>query len=336
MKNWLGVVFKVAVSALVLAVVVWQLDIRSVMQTLATISMVAAICAGLVLLGQSLLAAERLVKVVARFGMAFPFWDCLKVTLEGMFFSQTFVSFLGGDALRIWRIRQNGLPLTDATSAVLLDRLIGILVNHFFLLVSIPWLWTRISDQSVRYALLVLGLSGIMGFALILLLGLLRGRGGYLHRLRSRIPFRRLTIVIVEASTVGRHFLTQYPQLAYVAFISALMTLANMAMFALILSGMGVNLPLVVGCALLVPAILEIAMLPISIAGWGLREGAAVVAFASLGLSTDQALGASLASGLIGAIISLLGGVLWLSDRRKTGEISMLGDKAGLKSGTVR
>jgi uncharacterized protein (TIRG00374 family) len=317
MKNWLSALLKAAFSALILLIVVWQLDIRSIVQTIATISLFAAASSALVLLGQSLLAAKRLVMVVARFGMSFPFWDCFKVTLEGMFFSQTFVSFLGGDALRIWRIRQNGLPLTDATSAVLLDRLIGILVNHCFLLVSIPWLWTRISDQSVRYALLVLGLSGIVGFALVLFLGLLRGRGGYLHRLRSRIPFRRITIVLVEASTVGRHFLTQYPQLAYVALISALMTLANMIIFAIILYGMGVDVSVAVGCALLVPAVLEIAMLPISIAGWGLREGAAVIAFGTVGLPTHQAVAVSVTFGLIGAAFSLSGGVLWLGDRRK-------------------
>jgi hypothetical protein len=76
------------------------------------------------------------------------------------------------------------------------------------------------------------------------------------------------------------------------------MAVANMLTFVFILSGMGVTLPLALGCALLVPAIMEIAMLPISLAGWGLREGAAVVAFGALGLPADQALGASIAFGL--------------------------------------
>jgi hypothetical protein len=68
---------------------------------------------------------------------------------------------------------------------------------------------------------------------------------------------------------------------------------------------------------------MEIAMLPISLAGWGLREGAAVVAFGALGLPADQALGASIAFGLTLAAVSMLGGILWLVDRRQMTQISM-------------
>src|SRR3954465_296445 len=86
---------------------------------------------------------------------------------------------------------------------------------------------------------------------------------------------------------------------------------------------MGVTLPLALGCALLVPAIMEIAMLPISLAGWGVREGAAVVAFGALGLPADYALGASVAFGLTVAAVSMLGGILWLVDRRQMTQTSI-------------
>jgi hypothetical protein len=44
-----------------------------------------------------------------------------------MFFSQTFISFLG--RLGVWRIRQLGLALPKASFAVVLDRLIGTAVT---------------------------------------------------------------------------------------------------------------------------------------------------------------------------------------------------------------
>jgi hypothetical protein len=97
-----------------------------------------------------------------------------------------------------------------------------------------------------------------------------------------------------------------------------------MLIFAVILIGMGVAFPLALGCALLVPAIVEITMLPISLAGWGVREGAAVVAFGALGLPADQALGSSIAFGLTVAAVSVLGGILWLIDRRQMTNISMI------------
>ena len=145
-----------------------------------------------------------------------------------------------------------------------------------------------------------------------------------LHRLRARMPIRPLATLLVEASSVGRHFLMQYRQLAAILLVSGLIASANMIIFAVILLGMGVNPPLAVSCALLVPAVMEVAMLPISIAGWGVREGAAVVAFGTLGLPSHLALGASFAFGLVVAAISLVGGALWLGDRRKMSEISIV------------
>lgn len=323
-KGHLGLLLKIGMTLLILGLITWQLNIGLLIKTLSTISVVAVIAALFVAFTQAFLSAQRLVLVVARFGARFKLSESSRVTLEGMFFSQTFISFLGGDALRIWRIRRLGLPLTEATSTIVLDRLIGILVNHVLLLVSLPWLLTSITDNVVRLVLVFLALSGMGGFGLIILIAALRGRGGLLHRLRAKIPFRPLATLLVEASSVGRHFFMQYRQLVGVLAVSAVIAVANMAIFAIILLGMGLDVRLAFGCALLVPAVMEIAMLPISIAGWGVREGAAVVAFGTLGLPSHLALGASFAFGLIVLAVSLVGGVLWLADRRKMSEISMI------------
>jgi hypothetical protein len=261
--------------------------------------------------------------VVAGFGPRFGLADSYRVTLESMFFSQTFISFLGGDALRIWRIRRLGLPLAKATSAVVLDRLIGTLVNHAFLLATLPWFLSSKASSPVKIILVVLAAAGVAGFALLVWLGYARGRIGILALLPERIRAGWIAAFIIEVSTLGRGLLTGHRRFAWICVLSGFMTVTNMLTFALILGGMGVTLPLALGCALLVPAIIEIAMLPISLAGWGLREGAAVVAFGALGLPADQALGASIAFGLTLAAVSMLGGILWLVDRRQMTQISM-------------
>jgi uncharacterized membrane protein YbhN (UPF0104 family) len=314
--------FNVATSALILAIIAWQLDWRTVIQSLSSISAFAIGAAFLAALCQAGLAALRFVMVVARFGAKFRLAGSIRVTLEGMFFSQTFLSFLGGDALRIWRIKRLGLPLTEATSAVVFDRLTGIVVNHVLLLASLPWLLAVITDGPVRLILVFLALTGVGGFGMILLIAYLRGRNGMLHWLRARIPIKPLATLLVEASSVGRHFFDQYSQLVRVLLVSGFIAVANAIMFAVVLIGMGVDAKLAFGCALLVPAVMEIAMLPISIAGWGVREGASIVAFGTLGLPPHNALGASVAFGLIVAAVSLIGGILWAGDRRKMSEIS--------------
>jgi glycosyltransferase 2 family protein len=322
MQRWFMILLKVLVTALILALLVHQFDVRSTAHTLSTISPYAILGAIVALLAQSLVAAGRFVMVVARFGLRFALLDSYRLTLESMFFSQTFISFLGGDALRIWRIRRLGLALSKATAAVALDRLIGTLVNHAFLLATLPWFLTSDVNTSIKIILVVLAVAGVTAFAMLLLLGSRRGRVRILNLLPVRIRAGVVMGFIVDISTVG-HELLASRRLPWVFVLSALMSAINIVIFALILSGMGVVFALAVGCALLVPAIMEIAMLPISLAGWGLREGAAIVAFGALGLPADQALGASIAFGLILAGVSMLGGVLWLVDRRQMAQMSL-------------
>jgi hypothetical protein len=224
--------------------------------------------------------------------------------------------------LRIWRIRRLGLALPKATSAVVLDRLIGTLVNHAFLLATLPWFLSSEMNSSIKIILVILAVAGVTAFAMLLLLGSRRGRVSILDLLPVRFRKGVVSGFIVEISTVGRDLLTS-GRVPWVFVLSALITSINIVIFALILSGMGVVLPLAAGCALLVPAIMEIAMLPISLAGWGVREGAAVVAFGALGLPADQALAASITFGLTVAGVSMLGGVLWLVDRRQMTQLSM-------------
>jgi glycosyltransferase 2 family protein len=323
MPRWLVTTLKVAVTAFILALFARQIDVRATARTLSTISPYAIFAAVVVVLGLSLAAAGRLVMVVARFGPRFGVGDSYRVTLESLFFSQTFISFLGGDALRVWRIRRLGLGISKATSAVVFDRLIGTLINHIFLLATLPWFLGSAASRSVKVILVVIAAAGGVGFGLVLLLGYMRGRVVIPDRMPLRIRSGLAAAFAAETSALVHAILMNHRRLAWIIVLSSLITLANMLIFLLILSGMGVALSLAVGCALLVPAVVEISMLPISLAGWGVREGAAVVAFGALGLPADQALGASIAFGLTVAAVSMLGGVLWLVDRRGMTQAAM-------------
>ena len=75
---------------------------------------------------------------------------------------------------------------------------------------------------------------------------------------------------------------------------------------------MGIGLDL--GAALtVVPTIVLVAMAPISIAGWGVREGAMVIGLGLLGVSAADALAVSVSYGLVQIAVGVLGGSLWLA-----------------------
>jgi len=66
----------------------------------------------------------------------------------------------------------------------------------------------------------------------------------------------------------------------------------------------------------LVPAALLLAMVPISLAGWGVREAVFIQAFSLASVAPSNALALSLLYGLVGLITGLLGGAVWFAERR--------------------
>jgi uncharacterized protein (TIRG00374 family) len=315
---------KLALGTAILLAIALSLDIDAVLRTLVSVAPLAIVAGLAIALFQMLLAAGRLSAVVGLYGRHLPVGSAFRVTLEGMFFGQTFVSFLGGDALRIWRIRGCGLPLHDATAAVALDRLVGIIMNHAVVLASLPWLLSIITAPTVRLGLIVLAVAGVAGVVAVVLLAVVQGRLGLFRRLPERVRENRIVQLVRHTATIGRHLYRPRPRLLAAAALGALIALSNCAFFFVLLLGWGVTPAVAAGCALLVPAVLEIAMLPISVAGWGVREGTAIVAFGALGVPAEIAFGSSVLYALILLAVSLIGGALWMIDRREIGSLEMI------------
>lgn len=313
---------KLILTGAILAAIAWNLDLHRITHTLSSAPL-AAIGAGLAIsFLQMALSAKRLSIVIAMFGRLVALRDALRVTLEGMFFSQTFVSFLGGDAQRVWQIHKCGFSLKDAALVIALDRFISLLANHLFVLVCTPYLLLTVASNSIRTGLLVVAGGGFAAIAIVLAIGFMRGRLKF--RVLNRLQTNRIVRSLFEIFTVGRHLFILDARVLSALAISLAVAMANGLIFFLILLAWNIPTLQAFGCALLVPAIMEIAMLPISVAGWGVREGAVIFAFGSLGVSAEIAFGSSIAYALIALTIGMMGGLLWLFDRRKIGTLVAL------------
>ena len=65
------------------------------------------------------------------------------------------------------------------------------------------------------------------------------------------------------------------------------------------------------------PAVLLISSLPISLAGWGVREQSMVLALGAMGVAATDALAVSVLLGLSWIVIGLPGALVWLGHRRQ-------------------
>ena len=78
---------------------------------------------------------------------------------------------------------------------------------------------------------------------------------------------------------------------------------------------------------MLIPPIMLITMMPISIAGWGVREATMMVAFGYAGLAQMDGTVVSILFGAVSFVVGGIGGVVWIFSAEKT--------KAPMKVGEV-
>ena len=71
---------------------------------------------------------------------------------------------------------------------------------------------------------------------------------------------------------------------------------------------------------LLIPPVMLITMLPISIAGWGVREATMGLAFGYAGLMTNEGINISLLYGAVSFIVGAFGGLVWIFSAEKAAQ----------------
>jgi uncharacterized membrane protein YbhN (UPF0104 family) len=74
----------------------------------------------------------------------------------------------------------------------------------------------------------------------------------------------------------------------------------------------------------LVPPVMLITMLPISIAGWGVREATMGLAFAYAGLTTNEGVNISLLVGAVSFVVGGFGGLVWIFSAEKSAQRAAL------------
>jgi len=139
----------------------------------------------------------------------------------------------------------------------------------------------------------------------------------YLDRLPSKYSHWRFVqgLAILAADT-RRVFLSNV--YAFKVLSWSLMGHINIALIVFLL-GFSIGLEITwFDCMVLMPPVLLMMTLPISIAGWGVREQAMVAAFALVNVPGEGALALSIMFGLVGLVSGLPGGIVWLvsSDKK--------------------
>ena len=306
MSRLLILLIKLLLSVALIWYAFSKVDVGAAMTYLGGIPSTVIVVALVVLFSEFFIAALRLRILLHLLGAGCSLNKAIDVVMIGAFFSQTLISFVGGDAMRVWRMVQAKTPVGLAAKGILFDRVAGFIGLMLITVFSLPWLFETVSQSAMRIGLVVALLAGFGGVFGLFLTGLIP------TALRRWRAFRWAS----ELSGVAFAILKSKSGLLAIVALSVTIHMLNIVALYLISRGLKMEVSFI-SMLVLIPPVLLISMLPISVAGWGVREGAMVVALNLVGVPAHQSLALSICFGLCLVAISLPGGVLWFISRRQ-------------------
>jgi glycosyltransferase 2 family protein len=316
MRKTLSLLGKIAVSGLLLYFALRAVDIEAVRGRLSQIDPRWIALALLLVLSQAFVGALRWRRIITDCGGMLPLGQLFRFSMIASFFNQTLPSSVGGDAVRIWLVGKH-TNWRVGTYSVLLDRVVGTVALAILVVFCLPWTLELVRNPVGRAALLVIGPGCIAGGLVFVFLTW--ERLGFLQRWS-------LTRHLVAAASIGLEILTSPRALAVLFGLSSIIHLLTAMTAWCAARSVGANLPLLYSVFLVLPVVL-VTVIPISIAGWGVREGAMIAAFSYAGLSANDGLIVSLLFGASYLVLGAIGGLVWVltTDRLERSAISATG-----------
>jgi hypothetical protein len=234
--------------------------------------------------------------------------QAFRYNMIGAFFNQTLPSSIGGDAVRLWLVNRSGAGWRAATYSILTDRAIGLIALALIIVASLPWSYGIIADSNGRLALAFLDFAALGGGLGFLLIGHLPWSWlktwwptKHIHAcsvIANKVIFNRRSGPKIAALSLSVHVLAVVIAWCAVHSISAPAEFEQVFM--------------------LIPPIMLITMMPISIAGWGVREATMMVAFGYAGLAPADGTVVSILFGAVYFIVGAAGGGVWIMSAEKT------------------
>jgi hypothetical protein len=225
----------------------------------------------------------------------------------GSFFNQTLPSSIGGDAMRLWLVGRGPAGWRAATYSVFVDRAIGLIALAVLIVASLPWSYRLIGDPQGRLALLFVDFAALAAGCGFLLLG--RLQWPWLKNLWAANHLH-------ACSVITNHAIFNRERGPRIAILSLLIHVLAVVIAWCVVRAIAAPI-LFSDIFQLVPPVMLITMLPISIAGWGVREATMALAFGYAGLATNEGINISLLFGAVFFIVGALGGLVWIFSAEK-------------------
>jgi uncharacterized protein (TIRG00374 family) len=253
-------------------------------------------------------------------GLAHPYGDLLQIIWVSNFFGHFLPSAVGGDSLRMWQVARRSERAPEAVSTVFVERLTGLMSLAGLAVLGGLWSYARWEEHLIIVMLLVPLAALLAILAALWTPGGERALQWALSHFR-RLPGHQFLLKAVEAVQSFRH----HPRALILSLGLSGLVQFNRVLAVLCLA-QAAGTALYLGEAFVViPSALFIAMLPLTVGGLGLHEGAFIVLLGFIGIGKPEAFALALLNRFAAITSNLPGGALFLFEGFRRQRAAMAG-----------
>lgn len=298
---------RLIIVGVILAFILRSVDLERLVSTLQDIRLGPAVLALALTFAVPVLWAWRWKIVCQANGHDVAFRDHLSMQWLAGFAGQVLPDTIGLEAMRIWQHGQRVGDYAAATAGSLGDRAVGVLGLIVLVLATQPlraWVPVTRAADHVMDGIALIAIAGIVGVTVF----------AALPRVPARLRRSRFIAVVVVVLDRIRFLFRSGGRLAVALLAGVLVHAVAVAAIGVWFLALGVQ-PGMSVVASVVPVVFMVMILPLSIGGWGLREGAFVFFFSAAGVSGAAALAVSILYGLSMIMAHLPGAVALMLNR---------------------
>ncbi len=295
-SRWLRVV----VSAVLLAVLVTRIHPEDLLPERRHLSTIAFLVAGLLITALGIvLSAWRWQRVLDVFDVRVPLRTLTKHYFAGQFVGNVLPSTVGGDVVRVSRGATTTGSGTVAFASVVLERLTGFIALPLLVFVGFLLRPSLLDNNSAWVALAI-------AFGTLILLALILAVVGH-PKLAGRFAERENWMRFIGAVHIGIDRLRHQPRNAFGVLGAAIVyQLSTVLAVWCAVQALDISIPNAAVLAF-IPAVAMGQTVPLSVSGFGVREGLLVLLLHPLGVSTSSAVALGLFWYGMLLVVSLIG-----------------------------
>jgi len=306
---------KILVSASLIGYLIYNVDWTSVLAEVGEAEPVALSLALLILFVQVLVSAWKWQISLSIHTLEYDTGKLLRILFIAFFFNNFLPTAVGGDIYRVYRTLPADGRKSKAVSALLLDRIVGLLSLLFIGGIGAAIIYARDGDSRAGALFVALMFPVVLA---LMLPSLLRSSSfSLLNEKLARLP--KLEPLVHNAKLILRGGRSLLHLLGASALFQVLAILAIILLFAAVRTTGIIVESAVVGTMYAIAS-----LLPISINGIGVMEGSFALTAEQFGISFDSAVIVALILRLGMVFLSLVGAVLFLLDKGRAADLDAI------------